>query len=608
MKKFIKGFTLIEMSFVLLIMGLMLVAAAQAVKQTATTAKANQFGDEATLIINSANAYTAQNFEALIHSTSVAGVANEFKPTIAELKAIGLLPAGVSTTNTVGTGWTISLALMPTGCPVPACDISVLANTDAAVLNTDGSGTPNISLLAQAMARVGGNAGMSTPEVPGNISGKNGLWTVANPLAGNPAGIFGVRGGFGASGYSQFVRNGDSRNISLGGNLSVAGNNTVSGNQTVTGLTKANGGLNTTNLAATGNVTVAGNTTVTGNVTAAFVGFTGYSTAPVVAGAACSPNGKTGVDGNGSLYSCTSGFWVSTSIKPCVHGSYAAIFSGSNPVSIPVECAQIKIVYMVGAGSAGAGVGAYKNASPQIGLKLGGGAGGTSGAAIINQTFQNTAPSGAYTVTVGAGGGTSGNWGGACYFGFSGFDSWFTGNVSSYSNCFGEAGGDTSIVSTSGVSVNIVATGGSEVGNYYGSTGSGAIFPGIAVVAIGATSTYGTPGTSGTYVSGAACNPITITGQTVSGYKDCGDMVSGGNGAAGYGGPGGAGATVTTCPTSLNGPASGGMDATTPTATAYGAGGGGGAFCGYVGPVASKNLQYFRAPTAGANGAVSISW
>lgn len=598
-RRLLSGFTLIEMSFVLLIMGLMMVAAAAATKQLATTAKANEFGDEATLIINAANSYTAQNFEALINGVAVTGVVAEMSPTITELKTIGLLPAGVSTTNSVGTGWKIALSLQPTGCIVPACDVSTLIYTDAPILN---AGAPDTSLMGQAMVRVGGNAGMSTTEVPASISGKSALWVLNNPLGSTP-GIFGVRGGFGASGYSQFVRNGDSRNISLAGNLSVAGsqtiagNSTITGSQTVTGVTNANGGLNTTNINATGNATVAG------NVTAAFVGFTGYTSAPVIAGNACSPNGKTGVDAYGALYSCVSLVWTSSSTKPCVHGSYSAIFSGSNPVTIPPECTTVTIAYLVGAGSSGSGVGAYSNGTSKKGLKIGGGAGGTSGQSIVNQIFQNTATSGKYTVTVGAGGTVQNQQisGQPCYYNATMY-TWDYADVSNDLGCYGDAGESSSIVSTVSTDVSIVAAGGSVVGLFSGANGTGAISPGPSV------GTGSNSGSAGTYVDGSTLTCTTISSGPLSGYQTCGDNpVSGGNGGASYFGLGGNGATVTSLPATTNG-ANSTPGGTAATAAAAGAGGGGGGFCGYNKGSNSTNLYWFRPPTNGGDGAVSISW
>ncbi|WP_176322795.1 hypothetical protein [Burkholderia vietnamiensis] len=63
--------------------------------------------------------YLSIYYSNLVNGTAIPGVANEYAPTMAELQAIDVVPAGYSTTSVYGAPYVISLAKTPAGCVAP---------------------------------------------------------------------------------------------------------------------------------------------------------------------------------------------------------------------------------------------------------------------------------------------------------------------------------------------------------------------------------------------------------------------------------------------------------------------------------------------------------
>lgn len=255
-KKLSRGFSLIEMSIVLIIMGLIVSSQVLTLKAEASKATGQILGDEAVVITGAVQTLIGQNFEAMTTGAAVAGYANPMAPTLAELRADGVLAAGVKDVNSLGTGWNILITKQPAACVPPACDLAAIITTSAPVTNS--SGVVDYAILGAAAKKAGGDAGYSDNITPTLLSGINAAWTVANPVALTPAGIFGMRTGYGSSALSQFVRMGDTRAVSLGNTLTTAG--TV---RSATGLAIGNGVAATTTTIGRSNSTY-GALTVTG--------------------------------------------------------------------------------------------------------------------------------------------------------------------------------------------------------------------------------------------------------------------------------------------------------------------------------------------------------
>jgi len=366
-----RGFTLIEMSFVIAIIGLLLVAAGTKLRDYAVESSGEKLGNEAATLLGSVNTYTAQYFEEIMNGTAVPGVANNLTPTIAELKVVGGLSASFPVKNSQNTGWTIRIDnRVPAGCVPPACDIESLVSTDAGILDLDGTGVPALKVLGSAMKRMESNgvrAGISDETAPGTISGQGASWTAPNP-AGNVAGVLAAKGGFGSSGYSQFVRMGDSRDVTLSGALTVNGANgvtatkvasngtlTVAGQTTLTGAATLNstlavGGATTLNGALAANNGIITTTVVaSGRVTAQYL----LPSATVIGTTACSPNGLIAKDATGRGMVCVSGKWVLSSTKPCVlPDSVSYTTAGVHQLIIPENC-TITVTSIGGGGGGG---------------------------------------------------------------------------------------------------------------------------------------------------------------------------------------------------------------------------------------------------------------
>jgi len=444
LSKLQRGFTLVEISIVIAIMGVILATIAKISDDIAEKNFGKQAGSQLKEMIGAGSAYMAANFEALVNGTPISGVANTMAPTFDELKTLGYINPSTPPVSEFGSTWNFKLSRQPATCTPPACDLMVTVNTTSPVSY---KGKINYAVLKYIANEVGNDASYSTDIDPANIHGMNDSWVIPNPASAVP-GIVMARAGFGSQGFSQFVRNGDSRNISINGGLTVngasgvnvtsangltatkiasSGNLTVGGSATVNGTTTATGGItvsgsgvNTNSIAAT--VSSLGTATAT-SVTASNMQATGTATlANLNAGTAslgnttatnvstntinlalgqtpgsgpCSPDGKTAVDASGALFTCRSGTWVSSAIKPCVHGSWSGSAT-SGTLLIPSGCTSFTIVRAIAGGGNGGAGGVmmpdyYYSTCWGPGITYyssggGGGGGGGAGNMVVNQT------------------------------------------------------------------------------------------------------------------------------------------------------------------------------------------------------------------------------
>ncbi|MHA6828260.1 hypothetical protein ACQUJV_18810 [Ralstonia pseudosolanacearum] len=169
---------------------------------------------------NSVNGkYLALYYSNLVNGTAVPGVANAYAPTMTELQAINVVPAGSSTTAVNGAPYVVKLAKTPAGCVAPNCDINGLVYI-AGAMTDPSTGAPLV--LEDGAAAIGGDGGYSDTVTPGTITGVNGAWSLTNPL-GNAAGVLAMRVGYGSSGWSAFVRRDGS--LPMEGDLNFRGTN-----------------------------------------------------------------------------------------------------------------------------------------------------------------------------------------------------------------------------------------------------------------------------------------------------------------------------------------------------------------------------------------------
>lgn len=219
-------------------------------------------GDVLNLKKDAANTYTMENYPALQNGLPVTknGVtipaAQILQPTVANLVAMGYLPANTSAQSTLNGNYQIRLRREPTGCVTSACNITGEVYIDAAVLKR-GTTEMNGLIIGSLMDKVGGDVLVSLNTAPANLQSISGA-TVANPVAGTPAGVVGARIGFGASGFGRFLVLNDPRDPNFQGAVTIAGATTIGGAASIAGATNIAGATTINNTLAVGGTAALG--------------------------------------------------------------------------------------------------------------------------------------------------------------------------------------------------------------------------------------------------------------------------------------------------------------------------------------------------------------
>src|ERR1700744_4447163 len=158
-----------------------------------------------------------------------------WQPSVLQLAAMGYLPPGwTATTSTLNDApYAIAFSRVPAGCVAVACNIEGHVVLMGPIREGRGDSGGDGAVIGPILARIGADSGVSLPMGPAQIQGFGNPWTLANPVAGQPAGVVAVRVGTASSGFGQFVRIGDTRDPNLQGNLTVVGD-TVFGDGTIT--------------------------------------------------------------------------------------------------------------------------------------------------------------------------------------------------------------------------------------------------------------------------------------------------------------------------------------------------------------------------------------
>lgn len=220
-------------------------------------------------IQDATNGYISENYTQHQNLTQVtrngftlpAGTAagQTLQPSIANLISLGYLTNGVASTAVVNNGtYRIQLQRVPAGCAPANCNITGLVFLDAPVtVNGDVNG-PGVGRI---LAAIGVDGAYSMAGTSANLTALSGA-SIANPVAGSPAGIVGARVGFDSTGTLQYLRVADTRDPNFQGPMTVAGATTLNSTLTVAGATTMNSTLN-----VAGNTTVGGTTTLNGLTT-----------------------------------------------------------------------------------------------------------------------------------------------------------------------------------------------------------------------------------------------------------------------------------------------------------------------------------------------------
>ena len=222
---------------------------------------------------NAVNTYMQNNFTAVINNGVVTiptggtiPAGSSLQPTLAQLQGMGVLDATFQAAAINGGAYQLLITRLPANCwlAVPNnCNLQSRVWIDQPFLNITATG-PSTRLLQAAVAAAPGSVGTSNNETPTLISGPT--WSLANPVAGTPAGILMAVGGYASSAFANYLplRGGTMNGgIDMGGNsVGNAGSVTTTGGVTVGGTLSAAGGVYTPGaITADGTLRAGGNKT-----------------------------------------------------------------------------------------------------------------------------------------------------------------------------------------------------------------------------------------------------------------------------------------------------------------------------------------------------------
>jgi hypothetical protein len=221
-----RGFGVLSALLGLVVGGVIMAGTIAGVVKESQLQSGRMQGDLLSLIKEAGNTYTMEQYPALQNGLAVTknGVTippgQILRPTVADLVAMGYLPAGTSGTAHLGGNYEIRLRREPVGCVAQACNIPGEVYIDQAVLTP--AGELNGVVVGAIIGRLGGDVLVSMPAAPANLISPGGA-TIANPVGGNPPGVVAARVGFGSAGFGRFLVLNDPRDPNFQGNVTVAG-------------------------------------------------------------------------------------------------------------------------------------------------------------------------------------------------------------------------------------------------------------------------------------------------------------------------------------------------------------------------------------------------
>lgn len=246
-------------------------------------------GQQLRYLANAVNTYIVDYNAALIMGQPIAGVADPYNPTIAELKTLtgpaGPRVSGNFTNRAVLGGGQFQITLRNVGT-CPNCDYEGLVYITQPVMR---GSKPNHSVINLAVLEMGADGGQSTTDNPSAITGLGASWTYPNQL-GSVAGGLAMRVGYGTTMFAAMLPRDGSRPMTGGLNM---GTNSISGASNVT----ATGTLQ-------GNSVQGNNISATGSINTPIVQFQPGVGGNVADGQACSTVGVTQANSDGKLWTC----------------------------------------------------------------------------------------------------------------------------------------------------------------------------------------------------------------------------------------------------------------------------------------------------------------
>lgn len=243
------GFSILHVLLALVVTAVIAAGQIQAQQLQSKVSAGRLQGDVLKLLKDAANNYTMEGYSALqlgqpvtketVTLANGTGVGQSFSPSVANLIAMGYLPANTSSTAQLNGGtYRVRLEKIPAGCVGVACNITGVIYIDQPIRQP---GTTNMAgiQVGSLMDAVGGDVVVSMNTNPSILVGINGA-SVPNPVAGSPDGVVGARVGFGASGFGRFLVLNDPRDPHFQGPVTIAGDVSIGGTTTVAGDVNVN--------------------------------------------------------------------------------------------------------------------------------------------------------------------------------------------------------------------------------------------------------------------------------------------------------------------------------------------------------------------------------
>ena len=241
-----RGVALIELIIVITISAVLAVYANQELANRSQESIARGGGVYLSAVSQAAERLILTNFDNYANLNDVTGVANDLRPTIPELIALGRLrpgfPVGMPTRQQA------RIDIVRTGCPGPGCQVTALVCTMTPI--TLGGPVTRFDLATAMLEEQNGRGGQSRYADGANIRGP--ALNTPNPM-GNIEGIVCGSSFVDVGMYDVFVRMNDTRDPNLQGNLTVAGDTTLNGPAVVNNTLNVSGASTFEN-----NVTVQG--------------------------------------------------------------------------------------------------------------------------------------------------------------------------------------------------------------------------------------------------------------------------------------------------------------------------------------------------------------
>lgn len=226
------GFSLAAMAVALAITAAIAIWASNEVVHGIEAAAARSTGVWLTQIRLAVAGVLARHFDVMakgekpVNSQGLPLFVDALRPTLAELRSHGHLPADFPNQSAMGFGAEIRIARAP-ACPGETCRIDGVVYADKPLLKK-GTQVPDQIGMASVIEAAGGYGGAVWPEAPGQLRGA--AYSFPNPLApgaptyapGTLALWAGAGAGSGQADLSAYVKMRDTRDPDLQGALSVA--------------------------------------------------------------------------------------------------------------------------------------------------------------------------------------------------------------------------------------------------------------------------------------------------------------------------------------------------------------------------------------------------